>query len=557
MYFDRNIITIDAYDWDNRTGPGTSQVYEGTVAHEYQHLIHHDVDPLEEDWVNEGCSMYAETLCGYGFQGSSANRYMFTPDNSLTVWEDQGGLNVLADYGQVYLFMMYLNDHYGGANTISDICASQLQGIAGIMDGLDDAGIVGATFEGIFHNWVLANYFQYYNNGPYGYNSYNVSELMDPVSLHVPPYKEFLGSDLGETVSYDGGATGVFNLGPWSADYITIDEDFPIDLIGMWFDGDNLTQYPYFWQVDSTFGDPAFWGGNSSLAMTNFITVPLDLTGCTTASLYFDTYYDIEEQWDFGFVQVSTNNGTSWDTLTNDSTVAVTNTDTLPEIITCGEGFTGTNGDWTNEQFVLDAYAGQNILLRFFYLTDWVYTEAGWWVDNIEVECNSSSILFADTCESLDQWLAPSDIYGYFDVDFDLTFIKPDGTIIEIPTNDPDEMAELLGNFGGQSGVLVVAYVPSHPLATTVNYALQFRQSAGAAIATFPMYGNVLPQLNAYMSQFMGKIAEMEANGEDTSEYEAALEEANGYVASASYGANYLFRANQLRKAMQLLASLL
>lgn len=555
-YFDRNIITIDAYDWAHRTGPGTSKVYEGTVAHEYQHLIHHDVDPLEETWVNEGCSMYAETLCGYGFQTSSANRFMYTPDNSLTMWEDQGGLNVLADYGQVYLFMMYLNDHFGGADTISDICASQLQGIEGIMDGLTTAGVVGATFEGIFHNWVLANYFLNYNSGPYGYTSYDVAELVNPLNLHVPPYKEFLGSDLGETYSYDGDGTGVFNLGPWSADYIAIDEGFPIDLIGMWFDGDNLTEYPYFWEVDDTSGDAAFWGGDASLATTNFITVPLDLTGCTTASLFFDTYYDIEKQWDFGFVQVSTDGGTSWDTLTNDSTEAVVNPDTLPESIAYGEGFTGSNDDWKNEEFDLSAYAGQNILLRFFYLTDWVYTEAGWWVDNVEVICDAATI-FQDDCSSLDQWMTPSDIYGYFDVDFSLTFIKPDGTIIEIPTTDASEMAELLGNFGGQSGVLVVSYVPSHSLNTTVNYAIQFRQSAGAVVATFPMYGNVLPQLNAHMEQVMTMIASMAAEGEDTSAYEAALEEANGYVASASFGANYLFRANQLRKAMQILASLL
>lgn len=554
--FDRNIITIDAYDWANRTGPGTSQVYEGTVAHEYQHLIHNDVDPLEEDWVNEGCSMYAETLCGYGFQTSSANRFMYTPDNSLTFWEDQGGLNVLADYGQVYLFMMYLNDHFGGANTISDICASQFQGIDGIMDGLTTAGYTGATFEGIFHNWVLANYFLNYNSGPYGYNSYDVAELVNPLNLHVPPYKEFLGSDLGETFSYDGDGTGVFNLGPWSADYIAIDEDFPIDLIGMWFDGDNLTEYPYFWEIDDTSGDAAFWGGDMSLATTNFIITPLDLTGCTTASLTFDTYYDIEEQWDFGFVQVSTDNGSTWDTLGNASTKSVSNPDTLPEIIFYGEGFTGTIGDWTSETFVLDAYAGQEILLRFFYLTDWVYTEAGWWIDNVSVECNTG-IVFQDDCSTFDQWMSPSDLYGYFDVDFSLTFIKPDGTIIEIPTSDLDEMAELLGNFGGQSGVLVVSYVPSHSLNTTVNYAIQFRQSAGAVVATFPMYGNVLPQLNAHMEQFMEMIASMAAEGEDTSAYEAALEEANGYVASASFGANYLFRANQLRKAMQILASLL
>ncbi|MCD6555464.1 MAG: peptidase M6, partial [Anaerolineae bacterium] len=75
-FFDRNIINIDAYDWANRLGPDDSpwrgpdpdrwrpHLYEGVVAHEYQHLIHDDNDFDEETWLNEGMSMFAEWLCG-------------------------------------------------------------------------------------------------------------------------------------------------------------------------------------------------------------------------------------------------------------------------------------------------------------------------------------------------------------------------------------------------------------------------------------------------------------------------------------------------------------
>lgn len=68
LYYDRNIINIDCWDWDNRTGPDSPRpwLYEGTVAHEYQHLLHDYLDPDEDTWLNEGCSMYAEMLCGYG-----------------------------------------------------------------------------------------------------------------------------------------------------------------------------------------------------------------------------------------------------------------------------------------------------------------------------------------------------------------------------------------------------------------------------------------------------------------------------------------------------------
>ncbi len=84
-YTDRNIMTIDAYDWLHRTGanpPDDSgdaayqacaaasgkprpRLYEGTFAHEYQHLLEYYSDTDETSWVNEGLSDWAQTLVGY------------------------------------------------------------------------------------------------------------------------------------------------------------------------------------------------------------------------------------------------------------------------------------------------------------------------------------------------------------------------------------------------------------------------------------------------------------------------------------------------------------
>ena len=46
-YFDRNIMSIDSYAWEERVGPDGSRpyLYEGVFAHEYQHLLHDDYDP--------------------------------------------------------------------------------------------------------------------------------------------------------------------------------------------------------------------------------------------------------------------------------------------------------------------------------------------------------------------------------------------------------------------------------------------------------------------------------------------------------------------------------
>ena len=77
---DRNVMTIDAFDWLHRTGanppdeptddlctsrPARPHLYEGTFAHEWQHLLQYYSDPFETTWINEGLSDFAQTLAGY------------------------------------------------------------------------------------------------------------------------------------------------------------------------------------------------------------------------------------------------------------------------------------------------------------------------------------------------------------------------------------------------------------------------------------------------------------------------------------------------------------
>ena len=56
------------------------------------------------------------------------------PENSLTLWEDQGGPEVLCDYGAAYSFMMYLFDHYGEA-FMSALHREDLSGLDGPRQG--------------------------------------------------------------------------------------------------------------------------------------------------------------------------------------------------------------------------------------------------------------------------------------------------------------------------------------------------------------------------------------------------------------------------------------
>ncbi len=168
----KNIMHIDTYDWANRTGPNAASpfLYEGVFAHEFEHLIHFDIDPDEPSWVDEGLADLAGFLCGYGHPGSHLAYYMvYHPFTSLTFWG--GGLE---DYGASYLFELYLYEKFGGTPFVSALVQEQANGIQGIENTLAAFGY-NDTFDEIFDNWTVANYLDTdKEGGKYGYETLDI-----------------------------------------------------------------------------------------------------------------------------------------------------------------------------------------------------------------------------------------------------------------------------------------------------------------------------------------------------------------------------------------------
>jgi hypothetical protein len=128
-------------------------------------------------------------------------------------------------------------------------------------------------------------------------------------------------------------------------------------------------------------------GANYSDYRNVSLTSPvLDLTGMTGASLEFNHIYDLEDGYDFGYVEVSANGGTSWEAVASfngeDHTSWETATIELPQ---------------------LDGVATARI--RFRLETDISVTFDGWHVDDILVRAGgggSASWLLSDGFESGD-----------------------------------------------------------------------------------------------------------------------------------------------------------
>lgn len=161
-------------------------------------------------------------------------------------------------------------------------------------------------------------------------------------------------------------------------------------------------------------GSYYWWGGkkdvsNAMMTTANPVAIP---AGATAATLSFDLVYDIEDYWDFLWVQVSSDGGTTWETLTNANTICTHDPAWIGSLYgfpddLCGAGiggFTTYNANWPDPElqtFDLSGYAGQNLLVRFWYMTDWATTYTGSFVDNVDVTVDSASV-FSDNAEAGD-----------------------------------------------------------------------------------------------------------------------------------------------------------
>lgn len=117
----------------------------------------------------------------------------------------------------------------------------------------------------------------------------------------------------------------------------------------------------------------SLWGTNLAGNYGNSVnaslqTPAIDLSGLSAASLQFAHWYSIERNWDYGYVEISTD-GTSWTELARY---------TAP----------GTGGQpvgWEQPLIDLTAYVGQTVHIRFRLQSDSSVNYAGWYIDDVSV----------------------------------------------------------------------------------------------------------------------------------------------------------------------------
>ena len=357
------IFNVNAFD-----GLISNDYFMSASAHEFQHMINNHIDPDEDDWLNEGFSMLTEELINLDDNSWAYNAFFRTPDTQLNSW----GISPdrTREYGAGMLFMLYFYEQYGlqGTQLLSADTANGLQSVDNTLRTL-----AGRDVENFFADWVLANGIR---QPQWGYGYQNVPADAAPTNI------------LAVSLPY----VAANRLSQYATHYFRIET--PAQTLTLDF---NLTDAVPLLPVFTDTGD-SFWYGVRSNNSNPTLTRSFDLHEVESAALTYRVWYDLEAGWDYGYVSISSDDGQTWQPQATTHT-----TDNNPNGKAYGVGYTGVSGAWLEETVMLDAFVGQEIMVRFETVTDDATLFTGMAVDDIRLDAVGYA---TDANTGADGWLA-------------------------------------------------------------------------------------------------------------------------------------------------------
>jgi len=332
-----------------------SQYYKEILAHEFQHMIQKNIDPDEEGWLNEGLSMLAQQVAG--MRGDNfVNEYLIHPDQSLWYWSKTS-----TDYGQSYLYLEYLYEQLGG-DFIKALAADPANGAMSI-DRILKKFNSPRSADALYTDAISAAFFNdpALQNGQFSYtisSLQNITPSYEATSLPViyqGTVQQYGGADI---LTFTGSGRATLN-----------------------FSGDQRIK---LLPADAHSGD-RFWWSNRNDSTFATLTRRVDLRNVLSATLKYWNWYDMEENWDYAYLLVSTDNGIHWTLVP-----ATSSRETNPNGQNLGHGFSGISGGgtqaaWIQETANLNTYAGKQILLRFAMQNNRSVNNFGFAVDDLSI----------------------------------------------------------------------------------------------------------------------------------------------------------------------------
>ncbi len=316
--------------------------YLSVAAHEFQHIIAGNNHKNLDTWMNEGFSDLAIYLNGYDVS-SHPLAFLATPNTQLNAWDELE--RSVPHYGASFLFLTYFYNRFGTDGTRA-LITDQSNGLTAL-DNTVAKLEPGMTVEDVFTDWQTANYL---NDPKIGDGQFAYKDL----KLNKPRVERTIDQ-------FPFALDGMVNH--WASQYFILkgQRDVSVNFSG-------ATKARLIGAAPH--GGKMMWysgrGDDSDFTLTR----EFDLTGQSAATLTFWTWFDIEKDWDYAYVESSTDGGKTWKLLKTP-----TGTDTNPNDNSYGWAYTGKSGgkqqaEWIEQSVDLKEVAGKKILLRFEVITD-------------------------------------------------------------------------------------------------------------------------------------------------------------------------------------------
>ncbi|MBI3521956.1 MAG: immune inhibitor A [Chloroflexi bacterium] len=344
------------------------------LAHELCHMIQFNRRVRSVVWFNEGHSQLCERANGFtqGFE----QVFLRQPDTQLNDWPELDEQSAL-HYGVAFLFLEFLRQHAGGEDLINAFLSKGIDTPADLDTVLRARGQPG--LEQLFGDFVAANALI----GHGAEDRYAYIGSVKPTTAAGPTTQDRLAA----------GATLRGSVHQYAARYV----ELPRSAFHLAFDGARGTRVI---PTDAHSGR-AFWWSDRADGLDSTLTRDVDLRTARSATLTFWTWFELEKDFDYGYVAVSDDGGSHWKTL---ATPATTRTD--PNGNNLGDGYTNLSGgataSWIQQKVDLSAYAGKQVRLRFEVVTDGALNLNGMAIDDLEIP----EVGYRDDAEQDGDWQA-------------------------------------------------------------------------------------------------------------------------------------------------------
>lgn len=236
LYYDFD-ISADGFFWYFDEYPDGTQPYESNEcevlymnssdsdpggsflisvqAHEFEHMINWNADGDEDSWADEGMAELAMWYYGHPDQVIA---FPANPDNDLTTFNGN-----FADYIKVYLWSLYLYEHYAGEAGVYHIVQDTANGVVAVNNMLAWLGYT-QVFNDVYADWIVANFIDdtTFDGGRYGYagetlpaftavtkNTYPVGNTNGAVLRYAADYVKFING-IPQRLRFDGADAGTW-----------------------------------------------------------------------------------------------------------------------------------------------------------------------------------------------------------------------------------------------------------------------------------------------------------------------------------------------------------